>query len=261
VNESAYICGDPAGSVDVSRAGGTSVVTLNRPAARNALSQVMLRQLLDALAAATADEATAATILTGRGSAFCAGDDLLEAATRDASAFDRNIALLQRATQALHSSPKPTVAAINGPAVGAGLELTLMCDIRLAAKGAQFSCPEVSWGLVVTNGASRLLPAVIGHGRAMEMVLTGRRYDAAWAQRSGLVTEVLPAGRLLRRAEEVASDLASQRVAIGLTRQLLDATGEQGLADILNRESQAASTARRSAAGEAGLRAFRESFG
>jgi enoyl-CoA hydratase/carnithine racemase len=149
-----------------------SLVTLNRPEKRNALSRGMLRELVDALTEAARRPDGAVIVLTGAGSAFCSGDDLAEAARTDAEAFDESIALLQQATRVLLESRSPSVAALNGPAIGGGLELALACDVRIAAETAVFACPEVEWGLVCTNGASVLLPEYIGLGRARDMLLT-----------------------------------------------------------------------------------------
>ncbi|MFF5260041.1 enoyl-CoA hydratase/isomerase family protein [Actinomadura viridis] len=236
--------------------GPVSVVTLNRPEVRNALSRRMLRDLLGVLAEAEGYENTGAIVLTGAGPGFCSGDDLSEAAGTDAEAFDESVGLLQRLTRTLLELRKPVIAAINGAAMGGGLELTLACDLRLAAQRAVFACPEVAWGLVVTNGASVLLPAVVGRGRARDMVLTGRTFDAAWALTSGLVGEVLPDDRLLDRAMAVAEGMASRSQAVRLTRRLLDDADREAVVSALAREAAAVGRARRGPAGEKGLRDF-----
>lgn len=236
--------------------GPASVVTLNRPEARNAMSGGMLRALVDVLGEADQRADTDVIVLTGAGSAFCAGDDLVEAGRTDAATFDRNIALLQRASRILLDSDKPSIAAVNGPAIGGGLELTLACDLRLAAEHAVFACPEVAWGLVCTNGASVLLPAIVGHGRARDMLLTGRTYDAAWALATGLVGEVVPGEGVLARAGALAAELADRTHAVRLTRRLLrDATGDV-VGRAIERESAAVATARRSDVATARLGEF-----
>jgi enoyl-CoA hydratase/carnithine racemase len=223
---------------------------------RNALSGRMLRHLVDALADADRRPDTGVIVLTGAGSAFCAGDDLEETARADAESFAENIALFQQATRILVESAKPSVAAINGPAMGGGLELTLACDMRVAAEHAVFACPEVAWGLVCTNGSSALLPAYVGYGRARDMVLTGRTYDAGWALTAGLVSDVVSRDQVLDRAIALATELADRSEAVRLTRRLLqDAIGD-AIARALDRETAAVAVARRSAAAEASLRAF-----
>ncbi|MFF4764461.1 enoyl-CoA hydratase/isomerase family protein [Streptomyces sp. NPDC001292] len=238
-----------------------SLVRLNRPEVRNALSGQMLRQLVDALADADRRSDTGVIVLTGAGSAFCSGDDLEETARADAETFDENIALFQQATRILAESAKPSVAAINGPAMGGGLELTLACDLRVAAEHAVFACPEVAWGLVCTNGSSALLPAYVGYGRARDMVLTGQTYDAAWALTAGLVSEVVPRDQVLDRAIALANELAERSQAVRLTRQLLQDASGDAVARALERETAAVATARRSAAAEASLQTFANRHG
>lgn len=233
-----------------------SLVTLNRPGKRNAMSRKMLRELVDALTEADRRSGGAAIVLTGAGSAFCAGDDLVEAARSDAETFDEGIALLQQATRILLESNRPSVAALNGPAIGGGLELALACDLRIAADTAVFACPEVAWGLVCTNGASVLLPEYIGRGRARDMLLTGRQYGAGWALAAGLVTEVVPTDRVLERSTALATELAERAGAVRWTRQLLhDGSGDRVL-PALERESAAVAAARRSPAAAASLLTF-----
>ncbi|MFI0450796.1 enoyl-CoA hydratase/isomerase family protein [Actinomadura sp. 6N118] len=244
------------GHVLLHQRGPVSVVTLNRPEVRNALSRQMLCDLMAVLAEAERSERTEAVVLTGAGPGFCSGDDLSEAARTDAEVFDETIELLQRVTRTLLELSKPSIAAINGVAMGGGLELTLACDLRVAAHGAVFACPEVVWGLVCTNGASVLLPAIVGHGRARDMVLTGRRFDAEWALAAGLVGEVLPDDRVLDRAIALAEELASRAQAIRLTRRLMNDVGDEAIVSALAREAVAVGRARRGRAAEAGLRDF-----
>ncbi|WP_067694102.1 enoyl-CoA hydratase/isomerase family protein [Nocardia jejuensis] len=236
--------------------GPVSLVTLNRPEVRNALSQQMLHELLQALTAANERTDSHAIVLTGAGPAFCSGDDLDEAARTDAKTFDRSIELLQQATRLLLDSSKPSVAALNGAAIGGGLELTLACDLRVAAEHTTIACPEVTWGLTHTNGASVLLPALIGLGRAQEMMLTGRSHNATWALTSGLISEVLRQEQLLDRAIELASELAERANTVRLIRQLLRQTSSEMITRALERESHTAAHARRSHAAITGLRTF-----
>lgn len=236
--------------------GAFSLVTLNRPEKRNAMSHEMLRGLIDALTEADRRSDGAVIVLTGAGSAFCSGDDLAEAARSDAETFDDGIELLQQATRILLESRSPSIAALNGPAIGGGLELALACDLRIAAETATFACPEVEWGLVCTNGASVLLPECIGLGRARDMLLTGRHYDAAWALAAGLVTEVVPPDRVRDRAAALAVELTDRAGAVRLTRQLLRDGRGDGVLRALERESAAVGAARRSPAATMSLLAF-----
>jgi enoyl-CoA hydratase/carnithine racemase len=247
--------------VKLRRESSCSVVVLDRPAVRNALSGAMLHELVAALAEADRDPGTSAIVLTGAGSAFCSGDDLREAAHLDVEVFDDNIALLQRASEILLASSKPSVAALNGATIGGGLELTLACDIRIAAEHAIFGCPEVRWGLVCTNGASVLLPAVVGHGRAREMLLTGKTYDAAWALAAGLISEVTPSDQVRMRATALAADIAQNAHAVRLTRELLGDASQHAIAKALARESDAVAAARRTDAAATNLDNFRNRRG
>ncbi|MDP4505038.1 enoyl-CoA hydratase/isomerase family protein [Nonomuraea turcica] len=245
-----------AGRVLLHHQGPVSVVTLNRPERRNALSRQMVCDLIDALVEADGHDQTAAIVLTGTGSAFCSGDDLSEAARTDTETFDETIEGLQRVTRVLLTSDKPSVAAINGAAMGGGLELTLACDLRMAGRDAVFACPEVAWGLVCTNGASVLLPSLVGHGRARDMLLTGRTYDATWALAAGLVSEVLPGDQVLDRAVALGAELASRAQAVRLTRRLISDGGHEDLLRALEREAVTVGEARRTDVAETNLREF-----
>jgi enoyl-CoA hydratase/carnithine racemase len=231
-------------------------VILDRPDVRNALSTAMLQELVIKLTESRLHPGTSAIVLTGAGSAFCSGDDLREAAQLGVEEFDQNIELLQRATEILLGSQKPTVAALNGATLGGGLELTLACDIRIAAEHAIFGCPEVHWGLVCTNGASVLLPAMVGHGRARHMLLTGQTYGTAWALTAGLISEVTPPDRIRERAIAIATDLAENSQAVGLSRQLLAAAFHDAITQALALESDAVAAARRTEVASAKLAHF-----
>lgn len=236
--------------------GRVSVVTLSRPEVRNALSRQMLCDLINALVEADRHEQTEVIVLTGAGSAFCSGDDLSEAVRTDAEAFDETIEGLQRVTRLLLTSNKPSIAAINGAAMGGGLELTLACDLRVAAQRAIFACPEVAWGLVCTNGASVLLPSIVGHGRARDMLLTGRTYDVAWALAAGLISEVLPDHQVLDRAAALGEELASRSQAVRLTRRLMSDASHEVILRALEREAVTVGEARRTNVAETSLREF-----
>jgi enoyl-CoA hydratase/carnithine racemase len=248
---------EAGGDVLWSADGAIGRVTLNRPQVRNALSGSMLSELLEALRRLIEDERVRVVVLTGAGSAFCAGDDLREAASASPSEFAAVLDRMQRLTGLLVASPKPIVVAVNGPALGGGLELTLAADVRIAARSATFGCPEVSLGLVMTNGASLLLPRVIGAGRAAEMVLTGRVHDAGWALSAGLVGAVVPDDELAGQATEIAELIASRDpLALELTRGLLRRPVGDRLPDLLDAESAACMTAYGSEGTRARLDAF-----
>jgi E-phenylitaconyl-CoA hydratase len=181
--------------------GAVATVVLNRPARRNAIDLAMRDRLREILAGLDADPAVRVVVLTGSGTAFCAGVDLTETASGpDAGA--------KPVAEPLWSFRKPLIAAVNGPAVGGGLELALACDIRIAAASARFGLPEVRIGSLPGSGGTQRLPRIVGPGLAAWMILTGELVDAAKALRSGLVTEVVPDEALATAVADLAHRVA-----------------------------------------------------
>ncbi len=189
----------------VDRRDGVEIWTVDGEARRNALSRAMIAGLLENLARVRDDRALRCVVVTGKGDkAFCAGADLKERAGMSAEevhAFHRS---LRDAFRAIEAAPQAFVAAMNGAALGGGLELALACDLRVAVEGAEMGLPEVGLGIIPGAGGTVRLPRAIGVARAKELILTGRRVSASEALSMGLVSRVAPAGRLL----EVALDLA-----------------------------------------------------
>jgi enoyl-CoA hydratase/carnithine racemase len=197
-------------------------LTLNRPAALNAIDPLMLEEIERAVRAAQADDKVAALILTGAGErSFCAGMDLRAFQGRaDASTPMRLREARRGYSHPLASMRKPIIAAVNGLAYGGGLELTLLCDIVIAAEHATFAASEVSRGLIPGNGATQRLPRKIGLTFALEMLLTGLPVDAQKALRIGLVNNVVAAGELLPAAEKVALAIsANGPVAVQMAKE------------------------------------------
>jgi E-phenylitaconyl-CoA hydratase len=190
-----------AEAVLVSRRGAVATITLNRPDRRNAIDQAMRDGLAAALDALDADEAVRIVVLTGAGPAFCAGVDLAEGTPAGATARPPVAA-------PLWAFRKPVLAAINGPAIGGGLELALACDIRIAATSAQLGLTEVRIGSLPGSGGTQLLPRLVGAGNAARMVLTGERIDAAEALRIGLVSAVVADEALAGAATAMADTIA-----------------------------------------------------
>ena len=185
--------------------GPVAVVTLNRPDKRNALS-IDLRYEIDAcLAALEQDDAISVVIITGKGPAFCAGFDLSEMHFDDPEHVKRYNESSTAYHQRLMNFRKPLIAAVNGPALAGGLDLAVLCDIRVSSEGASFAHPEIRFGSPVLFTA---LKDIIGGGLARELCLTGRRMDATEALRIGLVNQLVPGGRLLEAAKEVARSIA-----------------------------------------------------
>jgi len=185
------------------------VISLNRPAVLNAQNRRMLAELSVVLTAAGEDEAVRVVVLRGEGRAFCSGHDLAEGF----SYADRDAALAaleaqQEVTRRIAGLPKPIIAALHGYALGGGCEWALNCDIRVAAEGTMLGFPEVSLGTVVTNAGTRLLPLLVGLGRALDLVLTGEMIDARKAEQWGLVSRVVPDAELLSATMDLAHRVA-----------------------------------------------------
>ncbi|MFO7545713.1 MAG: enoyl-CoA hydratase-related protein [Trueperaceae bacterium] len=213
--------------------GDVAVVTVDRQSALNALNQDVLMELALAFEIAEADANVRALVLTGAGRAFVAGADI--AALKQLSdAFGGREAALsgQDVTNTLAALPFPTVAAINGFALGGGLELALAADLRVAGPGAKLGLPEVGLGLIPGYGGTQRLPRLIGQGRALDMILTGRHVGADEALAMGLVNRVVDDA--LAGAMELARQAAKNApIALGLAKEAvvrgLDLTLNQGL--------------------------------
>ena len=191
--------------------GHVAVVTLNRPERMNTLGGTMKPDLSHAFfELARNDERVRVVILTGAGDrAFCAGADIKERAGQQVSASD--FFVTQKAThdlfRAIEEFEKPVIAAINGVALGGGLELALCCDIRLAADHARLGLPEVRLGVIPAAGGTQRLPRLIGEARAKALMFTAAQIDAAQALSYGLVTQVLPAADLMAEAMTLARQI------------------------------------------------------
>jgi enoyl-CoA hydratase len=186
------------------REGAAALVTIDRPERRNAVDGATAAALLEAYERFAADDEARVMVLTGAGDeAFCAGADLkaLDTLDPDAPAGPMGFTRLTPA--------KPAIAAIGGWCVAGGLELALWCDLRVADERARFGCLERRWGVPLIDGGTQRLPRVVGLGRALDLILTGRTVDAAEALGIGLVNEVVPAGRQVARALEIAEAIAA----------------------------------------------------
>ena len=215
-------------------------LTLNRPESRNALDLELLRALRAALGEALGG-GVRCLVLTGEGKAFCAGADVkawAEQGPQDAD--DPWVAEAHALAVELTGAPIPTVALLNGAAVGAGLDLALACDFRIAADTARFACAYTWLAYPPDVGGTWLLPRLIGVEQAKWFVYTGEFWDAQTALERGLVTEVVPLGDLPRRGAEAAATLASgPTVAIGHAKRLLDGAHLRDLPDQLDEERRA----------------------
>ena len=227
--------------VAIEKEGPITVVAIDRFAeARNAVDPETAVLLRDAFLAFDADASQSVAILTGRGSTFCAGYDLKVAARprSDAPLFDTKAPGPMGPTR--HLLSKPVIAAIEGYAVAGGLELALWCDMRVASESAKFGVFCRRWGVPLVDGGTVRLPRLIGHSRALDMILTGRIVAAQEAHAMGLANEVVSPGRHLERALEYAEALARfpQETMLADRRAAIEGLGLT-LADGLSLEAQA----------------------
>jgi enoyl-CoA hydratase/carnithine racemase len=202
-------------TVLVSHADGVATITLNRPERMNAWNAQLSSELSQALDAADADDAVRAIVITGAGRAFCAGDDfqaIFLAEDRQARQVQRKINRLKQGELSLDDVfglEKPTVAAVNGAAVGYGMDLALYCDIRIASERAKLGWFFVRRGVMGTIGGTFILPKLVGLSKAMELCLTGDLVDAAEMERIGLVSKVVPDDQLADATKALASKIAA----------------------------------------------------
>lgn len=194
--------------VDVRREGAVCVLTLEREEKLNALSRAMERELLDSLSGEDVRESRC-VVLTGTGNAFSAGADINEFADADAASIAAYYADTGDVYERIAALPVPTIAALHGWCLGGGLELALAADFRIADETAAFGLPEVELGILPSSGGTYRLVRLVGPGRAKELMLWRRRFDAAEALRLGIVSEVVPAGKALERALACAEELAA----------------------------------------------------
>lgn len=209
-------------------------LTLNRPDSLNAISEELVDQLLSRLREAGEDTESDVLIFRGEGRAFCAGADMKEVRERTVDEQRRYLQRLQELTNLLWNMDKAVIAAVQGYAVGAGCELILNCDLRIAADDARFGFPETTIGAPITNAGTKTLPATVGLGRARELFYTGRMLDAATAEDWALVNRVVPSAELDEAAEAMARTiLEKHQLAIRMNRAAvnfaLGATVEQTL--------------------------------
>ncbi|MGA7827985.1 MAG: enoyl-CoA hydratase-related protein [Geobacteraceae bacterium] len=209
----------------------TGIITLNRVEARNALTSPMLQRLDDLLCACEVDQETRVVIIKGEGN-FCAGADIREMAGLTPAGAEEFSRLGHTVFRRIEALSKVVIATVAGNALGGGCELAMACDIRLAGESARFGQPEVNLGLIPGFGGTQRLAALVGPGRARELLLSGRIVEAREAQAMGLVSNVVADRDLQEQAEELAALLARKSpVALAAIKELLlETTGlEQGL--------------------------------
>lgn len=256
-------------TIDLAVRDRVATLRLDRPERMNAVNEAMYREIQEALERAAADPDVRALVLTGSvlrrdgvdKPAFCAGADLKEhaAGARDAAQRREYILLAHETTRRLYEHPEPTVAAVNGPARGAGAELALCCDFILMAEQATLAFPETGLGTFVGGGATHHLPRLVGLARAKELVYTGRVLDGRAAVELGLALRCVPAERLPEVALGLARELAERApLSMRLAKRHLQESDRRDLAEALRAEAESILACMESEDWKEGIRAFAE---
>jgi enoyl-CoA hydratase len=221
--------------------GGMATITINRPQAMNALNEETIPEILSRLQDAEKDENVRVIVITGAGEkAFCAGLDLKPMRDINVIKAVETSKRGQKLTLAIEELGKPVIAAINGYALGGGLELAMACDIRIASEKARIGQPEVNVGLIPGWGGTQRLPRLVGKGIAKELIFTGKMIDAKTAERIGLVNVVVPTDELMSTVEELAKVIMSKPpIAIRLAKELINSSIETDQGTGLVHEAEA----------------------
>ncbi len=219
--------------------GAVRHVVLNRPEKRNAMNQELLRALGAALAEAAGDESVHCVVLRGEGPVFSAGVDLVELAGEGETpgSLRKFRQVFLDCANLCEEMAKPVICQIHRTCVGGALEVALGCDLRIASDDAQLGLPEVRFGIIPDVGGSTRLPAVVGLGRAKELIMTARTIDAAEAERIGLVNRVVAPEELEDATQALVDELlANSHVAVGRAKRVIDASARPAIAQTLEME-------------------------
>jgi len=238
-----------------------ATVTLNRPDRLNAIDGALATELLDAIRVCAEDATIRALIVTGAGRGFCSGGDQKRerSPANNPGTASTLVDLVHRLILALRNLPKPVIAAINGPAAGAGFNLALACDFRIASDTARFNEAFVKVGISPDSGGSYWLPRLVGLAKATELIFTGDMIDAREAERLGLVNKVVPGNQLEGAARELALRLANgATLALGRAKVLLNNSQQNDLATQLDLEREMLSLSYGSEDYREGVTAFKE---
>ena len=221
-----------------------ATITLNRPDALNAINEDLMAQLHQVLCRARDDHEADLVVFRGNGRAFCAGADMKEIRERTVDEHRRYMHRLQDLTALLWHMDKPVIAVIQGYAVGAGCELILNCDLRIATEDARFGFPETTIGAPITNAGTKTLPAIIGLGRARQMFYTGEKINAQKAETWGLVNQVVPADKLDEAISDLSTSLLEKsQLAMRLNRAAVNFALSATLDEVLAFEARDGMTA------------------
>ena len=222
-------------AVLVERKGRVGVLTINRPKALNALNSAVLSEMLEKAAALDADKDIGCIVITGNERAFAAGADIKEMSEK--TYMDMYYTDHFGGWDKLGKMRTPKIAAVNGFALGGGCELAMICDFIIAGDGAKFGQPEIKLGVIPGMGGSQRMAHAVGKAKAMDLILTGRMMDAEEAERSGLVSRIVPADDLLAEALKAAETIANySKPSTMVAKEAVDRAFEVGLAEGLNYE-------------------------
>ncbi|MGK2882674.1 MAG: crotonase/enoyl-CoA hydratase family protein [Mycobacterium sp.] len=250
--------GSAQAPVRVERNGRVTTVIINRPHARNAVNGPTAMALFNAFAEFDADESASVAVLWGDNGTFCAGADLKAFGTEDANPVHRTGPGPMGPTRMELS--KPVIAAVSGHAVAGGLELALWCDLRVAEEDAVFGVFCRRWGVPLIDGGTVRLPRLIGHSRAMDLILTGRPVDAAEAFAIGLANRVVATGQARQRAEQLAAELATLPQGC-LRADRMSALNQWGMSEVDAMGKEFGSLSRVAAEARAGAERFTKGAG
>ena len=250
-------------NIDITEDSGIVTITLNRPDKLNALVGHMRRDLAEALEQAGSERTVRVVVITGAGRAFCAGGDLERAATlmdqADSEEFSRLLGAARRVVTAIRQMTKPVVASINGAAAGAGCNLALACDLRIAASSASFTQSFVKIGFHPDWGGTYFLPRLVPPNKACELFFLGDAIDSAEALRLGLVNWVVPDNDLESATRKLAERLRdAPPISVAAAKQAIYLSGDEDLETMLRYEVEAQMRCFESRDGKEGVRAFLE---
>jgi 2-(1,2-epoxy-1,2-dihydrophenyl)acetyl-CoA isomerase len=244
--------------VETSREGAVLTITLNRPDVLNAFNTDMHKALAAVLKEARSPDVRA-VVITGAGRGFCVGQDLTEFREASGDIGSRLRETYHPNVLAIRALEKPVIAAVNGPAAGAGMSFACACDLRIAADSASFVPAFINIGLVPDSGGSYFVTRILGAARAFEWLTSGRKLTAAEAHAWGLVSEVVDAGALAARVAEAAAQLAALPTrGIGMTKRLIDRALNATLEQQLEREAELQAAATQTEDFREGVSAFLE---
>lgn len=219
---------------------GIGVVCINRPQALNALNSEVFSELYHVFNEIGADSEVKVVIITGAGDkAFVAGTDVTEMKSRSSSEIRDFAMAARKASEAIYNLEKPVIAAINGFALGGGLELAMVCDLRICSENAEFGQPEINLGLIPGGGGTQRLTRLVGMTKAKELLFTGDMIDAQTAVDIGLVNKVVPAGKLMDEAKALAQKLLDKgAVALRLLKTAINRGTNMDLVSALDFEAE-----------------------